>query len=142
MIFNNNLRDVEQRKLGGVCLCFAIRYSSRVCLFALESKCMMPAFAYAGLLAYVGGLNACANIGGCGERYTWYHRLWSFIIHKRHVAYFHYLWLGVYFESKLLSVYMMRVVNSFWGLWTNQPYARTMPPTPTPDGGRRRLASL
>ena len=29
---------------------------------------MMPAFAYAGLLAYVGGLNACANVGGCGER--------------------------------------------------------------------------
>ena len=24
-------------------------------------------------------------------------------------------------------------------LWTNQPYARTMPPTPASDGGRRRL---
>ena len=54
--------------LGGVFLCFTIRYSSRVCLFAFASTCLMPAFAYAGLLAYVGGLNACANVGGCGER--------------------------------------------------------------------------
>lgn len=58
----------NKESLGGVFLCFAIRYSSRVCLFAFASKCMMPAFAYAGLLAYVGGLNACANVGGCGER--------------------------------------------------------------------------
>ena len=68
MFFIIALRDVEQRSLGGVFFCFANRCSSRVCLFAFASKCMMPAAAYAGLLAYVGGLNACANVGGCGER--------------------------------------------------------------------------
>ena len=33
-----------------------------------------------------------------------------------------------------------RVVSRTRDLWKNQPYARTMPPTPAPDGARRRLA--
>ena len=52
---------------------------------------------------------------------------------------------GVYFYTywqvlKLGDASRYALILLHVEVWTNQPYARTMPPTPTPDGGRRRLS--
>ena len=61
----------------------------------------MPAFAYAGFLAYVGGVNACvitlAGVASVKHGITVYGRL-SFTNDTLHIFI-----CGVYFESKLLK---------------------------------------
>ena len=64
-------RVVESTDLMDYAVCFfaLLIVLSRVYLFAFASKCLMPAVAYAGFLAYRGGLNACVlTYDGCGKR--------------------------------------------------------------------------
>ena len=68
MFFINALRDVEQRKLRRCVSLFCNSVFVARVFVCLCIEMSDAGFAYAGFLAYVGGLNACANVGGCGER--------------------------------------------------------------------------
>ena len=55
------VESTDLMDLCGVFLCFANRFVACL-LFAFASKCLMPAVAYAGFLAYMGDVNACAYV--------------------------------------------------------------------------------